>query len=131
MCSRLPVVSPQATSANPTEVRRIMTLGLPFTTHHGGQILFGPADGYMYFAMGDGGSVGDPWNFAQNKKSILGKIIRIDVNTMPSKFARPIHILLHQVKHHQICHQTNVPKRVIFKTKQTLVRNTDLGPADS
>ncbi|KAG2640615.1 hypothetical protein PVAP13_2KG106900 [Panicum virgatum] len=73
-----------ATSANPTEVRRIMTLGLPFTTHHGGQILFGPADGYMYFAMGDGGSVGDPWNFAQNKKSILGKIIRIDVNTMPS-----------------------------------------------
>ncbi|KAG2632302.1 hypothetical protein PVAP13_2NG073146 [Panicum virgatum] len=73
-----------ATSANPTEVRRIMTLGLPFTTHHGGQILFGPADGYMYFAMGDGGSGGDPWNFAQNKKSILGKIIRIDVNTMPT-----------------------------------------------
>ncbi|OEL23589.1 HIPL1 protein [Dichanthelium oligosanthes] len=73
-----------ATSANPTEVRRIMTLGLPFTTHHGGQILFGPADGYMYFAMGDGGSVGDPWNFAQNKKSLLGKIVRIDVNTMPS-----------------------------------------------
>ncbi|KAF8732006.1 hypothetical protein HU200_015956 [Digitaria exilis] len=73
-----------ATAANPTEVRRIMTLGLPFTTHHGGQILFGPDDGYMYFAMGDGGSVGDPWNFAQNKKSLLGKIVRIDVNTMPS-----------------------------------------------
>nr|XP_034580297.1 HIPL1 protein-like isoform X2 [Setaria viridis] len=74
----------KATSANPVEVRRIMTLGLPFTTHHGGQILFSPADGYMYFAMGDGGSVGDPWNFAQNKKTLLGKILRIDVNTMPS-----------------------------------------------
>ncbi|CAN6180682.1 unnamed protein product [Urochloa humidicola] len=73
-----------ATAANPTEVRRIMTLGLPFTTHHGGQILFGPADGYMYFAMGDGGGVGDPWNFAQNKKTLLGKILRIDVNTMPT-----------------------------------------------
>ncbi|XP_062189816.1 HIPL1 protein-like [Phragmites australis] len=73
-----------ATAANATEVRRIMTLGLPFTTHHGGQILFSPADGYMYFAMGDGGSVGDPWNFAQNKKSLLGKIIRIDVNTLPN-----------------------------------------------
>ncbi|CAL5076633.1 unnamed protein product [Urochloa decumbens] len=73
-----------ATAANPTEVRRIMTLGLPFTTHHGGQILFGPDDGYMYFAMGDGGGVGDPWNFAQNKKTLLGKILRIDVNTMPT-----------------------------------------------
>ncbi|XP_066398765.1 HIPL1 protein-like [Miscanthus floridulus] len=73
-----------ATSANPAEVRRILTLGLPFTSHHGGQILFSPADGYMYFAMGDGGSVGDPWNFAQNKKTVLGKILRIDVNTMPS-----------------------------------------------
>ncbi|KAL5198311.1 hypothetical protein ABZP36_001823 [Zizania latifolia] len=73
-----------ATAANPTEVRRIMTLGLPFTTHHGGQILFSPADGYMYFMMGDGGSNGDPWNFAQNKKSLLGKIIRIDVNDIPS-----------------------------------------------
>lgn len=78
----------QATSANPAEVKRIITLGLPFTTHHGGQILFSPADGYMYFAMGDGGSVGDPWNFAQNKKSLLGKILRVDVNTMPSKSTR-------------------------------------------
>ncbi|TVU41332.1 hypothetical protein EJB05_14838, partial [Eragrostis curvula] len=73
-----------ATVASPTEVRRIMTMGLPFTTHHGGQILFGPADGYMYFMMGDGGSVGDPWNFAQNKKTLLGKIVRIDVDAMSS-----------------------------------------------
>jgi hypothetical protein len=65
-----------------------MTLGLPFTTHHGGQILFGPADGYMYFMMGDGGSVGDPWNFAQNKGTLLGKIVRIDVNDMPSNHTR-------------------------------------------
>ncbi|KAK1682095.1 hypothetical protein QYE76_042943 [Lolium multiflorum] len=78
-----------ATSANPTEAKRIMTLGLPFTTHHGGQILFGPADGYMYFMMGDGGSVGDPWNFAQNKGTMLGKIVRIDVNDMPSGNSTP------------------------------------------
>lgn len=74
----------QATAANPAEVRRIMTMGLPFTTHHGGQILFSKADGYLYLMMGDGGSVGDPWNFAQNKKSLLGKIIRIDINALPS-----------------------------------------------
>lgn len=73
-----------ATSANPTEARRILTLGLPFTTHHAGQILFGPADGYMYFMMGDGGSQGDPWNFAQNKGTLLGKVMRIDINNIPT-----------------------------------------------
>ncbi|MQM17165.1 hypothetical protein Taro_050136 [Colocasia esculenta] len=72
-----------ATTASPSEVRRIFTMGLPFTSHHGGQILFGPADGYLYFMMGDGGGKGDPLNFSQNKKSLLGKIMRLDVNNMP------------------------------------------------
>lgn len=73
-----------ATSAKPIEVRRIFTMGLPFTSHHGGQILFGPEDGYLYFMMGDGGGTGDPYNFAQNKKSLLGKVMRLDVNNIPS-----------------------------------------------
>ncbi|KAF9625104.1 hypothetical protein IFM89_019054 [Coptis chinensis] len=73
-----------ATSANPSEVRRIFTMGLPFTGHHAGQILFGPSDGYMYFMMGDGGSNGDPYNFAQNKKSLLGKIMRFDIDKVSS-----------------------------------------------
>ncbi|KAI3454602.1 hypothetical protein Pfo_011265 [Paulownia fortunei] len=73
-----------ATRANPSEVRRIFTMGLPFTSHHGGQILFGPRDGYLYFMMGDGGGVGDPYNFAQNKKSLLGKIMRFDIDNVPS-----------------------------------------------
>ncbi|GAB4845545.1 hipl1 protein [Ancistrocladus abbreviatus] len=73
-----------ATSANPVEVRRIFTMGLPFTNHHGGQILFGPADGYLYFMMGDGGGDDDPYNFAQNKKSLLGKILRLDIDNIPS-----------------------------------------------
>lgn len=72
-----------ATTAKPSEVRRIITIGLPFTAHHGGQILFGP-DGYLYFMMGDGGSQGDPYNFSQNKNSLLGKIMRLDINTFPS-----------------------------------------------
>ncbi|GAB2269914.1 hipl1 protein [Dionaea muscipula] len=73
-----------AQSANPTEVRRIFTMGLPFTAHHGGQLLFGPQDGYLYFMMGDGGGTGDPYNFAQNKKSLLGKIMRLDIDNIPS-----------------------------------------------
>lgn len=61
-------------------------MGLPFTAHHGGQILFGPTDGYLYFMMGDGGGDGDPYNFSQNKKSLLGKIMRLDVDTPPSEY---------------------------------------------
>ena len=68
-------------------------MGLPFTAHHGGQILFGPSDGYLYFMMGDGGGAGDPYNFAQNKKSLLGKIMRLDVDTMPSKCYEHIFLL--------------------------------------
>ncbi|XAR64973.1 Soluble quinoprotein glucose dehydrogenase [Bertholletia excelsa] len=73
----------KAKSASPLEVRRIFTMGLPFTSDHGGQIVFGPKDGYLYFMMGDGGSKGDPYNFSQNKKSLLGKIMRLDVDNTP------------------------------------------------
>ncbi|ONK65587.1 uncharacterized protein A4U43_C07F38620 [Asparagus officinalis] len=75
----------KATDASPSEVRRIFTMGLPFTSHHGGQILFGPEDGYLYYMMGDGGRKGDPFNFSQDKKSLLGKIMRLDVNNIPSE----------------------------------------------
>ncbi|KAG7590146.1 Soluble quinoprotein glucose/sorbosone dehydrogenase [Arabidopsis suecica] len=73
----------KAKNAKPTEVRRIFTMGLPFTSHHAGQILFGP-DGHLYFMMGDGGGGADPYNFSQNKKSLLGKIMRLDVDNIPS-----------------------------------------------
>ncbi|KAJ1431781.1 Six-bladed beta-propeller, TolB-like [Sesbania bispinosa] len=76
-----------AESAKPTEVRRIFTMDLPFTSQHGGQIVFGPNDGYLYFTMGDGGGSSDPYNFAQNKKSLLGKIMRLDVDNIPSEYA--------------------------------------------
>lgn len=66
-------------------------MGLPFTSHHGGQILFGPGDGYLYFMMGDGGGVNDPYNFAQNKKSLLGKIMRFDIDNLPSEFYSLLH----------------------------------------
>lgn len=60
-------------------------MGLPYRGGHAGQILFGPADGYLYLMMGDGSQRDDPYNFAQNKKSLLGKILRLDIDNLPSK----------------------------------------------
>jgi glucose/arabinose dehydrogenase len=58
---------------------RIITIGQPYDNHNGGTIQFGP-DGYLYIGMGDGGSAGDPGNRAQDLSSLLGKMLRIDIN---------------------------------------------------
>jgi len=68
----------------PTEVRVIFIKGLPFTSQHGGHILFGPNDENLYFMIGDGGGSGDPYNFSQNKKSMFGKVMRLDVDNISS-----------------------------------------------
>jgi glucose/arabinose dehydrogenase len=51
----------------------------PFANHNGGNLVFGP-DGFLYIGMGDGGSGNDPNHFAQTPSSLLGKMLRIDVN---------------------------------------------------
>ena len=51
----------------------------PFSNHNGGHLAFGP-DNYLYIGMGDGGSGGDPFHFAQDPDSLLGKMLRINVN---------------------------------------------------
>jgi glucose/arabinose dehydrogenase len=57
----------------------ILQVDQPYANHNGGQIAFGP-DGYLYIALGDGGSQGDPQGNGQNPSALLGKILRIDVN---------------------------------------------------
>lgn len=64
---------------DPTTAEVILTVPQPFPNHNGGSLLFGP-DGYLYIALGDGGSAGDPGNRAQNLETLLGKILRIDVS---------------------------------------------------
>jgi glucose/arabinose dehydrogenase len=59
--------------------RQLLVIGQPYENHNGGGMAFGP-DGYLYIGMGDGGSGGDPGDRAQNLNSLLGKMLRIDVN---------------------------------------------------
>lgn len=51
----------------------------PFSNHNGGHLAFGP-DGYLYVGLGDGGSGGDPMHLAQDARSLLGKMLRLDVD---------------------------------------------------
>jgi uncharacterized repeat protein (TIGR03806 family) len=68
-------------SASLASRKEILVIPQPFTNHNGGMVAFGP-DGYLYIAMGDGGSGGDPNNNAQDiTNNLLGKILRIDVHT--------------------------------------------------
>jgi len=57
----------------------LLTVDQPYTNHKGGKLAFGP-DGYLYIGFGDGGSANDPENRAQNLSTVLGKILRVDVN---------------------------------------------------
>jgi uncharacterized repeat protein (TIGR03806 family) len=64
---------------NPASEQILLTIAQPFDNHNGGNIAFGP-DGLLYGAFGDGGSGGDPQNNAQNRSTLLGKLVRIDVS---------------------------------------------------
>ena len=72
-------VSSDANRADPTSAKQILFVKQPFANHNGGHLLFG-ADGMLYVAMGDGGSGGDPQGNGQNKATLLGKLLRLDVD---------------------------------------------------
>jgi uncharacterized protein (TIGR03437 family) len=74
----------------------LLHIAQPFPNHNGGQVRFGP-DGYLYIAMGDGGSGGDPLNNGQSLGTLLGKLLRIDVESTPGTVVvPPSNPLVHQ-----------------------------------
>ena len=83
---RRTVIARYSVSAgNPAQADRnseqiLLEVNQPFPNHKGGQIAFGP-DGYLYIGLGDGGSAGDPQGNGQNRATLLGKILRIDIDS--------------------------------------------------
>jgi hypothetical protein len=71
--------APGADTASRATAQVVLRVEQPYANHNGGLIGFGP-DGMLWIGMGDGGSAGDPHDHAQDRHSLLGKMLRIDVD---------------------------------------------------
>ena len=78
--SRFSVLEDDKNRANSASETVLLTYDQPYGNHNGGHLAFGP-DGYLYIAAGDGGSAGDPLNNGQDRSTLLGSILRIDVDS--------------------------------------------------
>lgn len=74
--------------ADPDSEEILLEIEQPFKNHNGGHLAFGP-DGMLYIGVGDGGSGGDPLGSGQNLNSLLGKMLRIDVESNDTPYAIP------------------------------------------
>ena len=71
---------PRDATGSATRVREVLEIDQPYENHNGGNLVFGP-DGYLYIGFGDGGSGGDPEGRAQDPGELLGKMLRIDIDS--------------------------------------------------
>ena len=77
--ARFSVLDADPNLADPDSGLELIRIEQPYGNHNGGSLAFGP-DGYLYAGLGDGGSAGDPLDFGQSTNTLLGKILRFDVD---------------------------------------------------
>ncbi|MDD3520923.1 MAG: PQQ-dependent sugar dehydrogenase [Actinomycetota bacterium] len=82
--SRFLVSADNPDEAEPDSEEIIITFAQPYANHNGGKLAFSPVDRYLYIATGDGGGAGDPDKNSQNLGTLLGKILRIDIDNKES-----------------------------------------------
>jgi glucose/arabinose dehydrogenase len=81
--SRFRVSQSDPNKADKSSEMIVLEFEQPYSNHNGGQLAFGP-DGYLYIAVGDGGSGGDPMGHGQNRSTLLGTILRLDIDSKES-----------------------------------------------
>ena len=86
--ARYRVSSSNSDAADAASEQILLTVAQPFSNHNGGHLAFGP-DGMLYIGLGDGGAGGDPDERAQNPNDLLGKMLRIDVESGAMPYAIP------------------------------------------
>lgn len=80
--SRFSIDGSNPNVADVSSEMEVITIPQPAKNHNGGDIAFGP-DGFLYIPLGDGGGAGDEFKTAQNRQTLLGKVLRIDIDTEP------------------------------------------------
>lgn len=90
---------PNLADENSEEI--LLTIEQPHENHNGGHLAFGPKDGYLYIGSGDGGLPRDPRNRGQTTDTLLGKLLRIDVESGNSPYSVPADNPFVQVDDHR------------------------------
>ncbi len=86
--SRFSVLADDPYRADPSSEVDYLTVDQPYPDHNGGMLAFGP-DGFLYAGLGDGGSANDPLGAGQSLTTVLGKILRLDVDSEADAYAIP------------------------------------------
>lgn len=82
-------LSADGSAADPASEDVVLVIPQPHEMHNGGRIAFGPRDGYLYIGAGDGGPASDPGNRSQDPSHLLGKMLRLDVQSGVLPYAVP------------------------------------------